>query len=401
MTETVFVNCNLFVGTEDKVLKNAWFVVDNETGKLTEQGTGECPRRVENKVDLKNQYVMSGLLNSHTHIAADPRTDKWYPETETSGTYNALKNLEKGLQGGVTYIRSCGVAFDIDVKLAQMRKELPFDGPQIMPAGMPISIPGGHADSLVGENNDQNVAHIVNSVDDVRKAVRLQFKKGAKNIKLMATGGVMSQGDQVDDTELSLEEMKMAVQEAHLKHMTVCAHAQGELGIHYAVLAGVDSIEHGFYVSDEDIELMKKQGTFLSPTLTAGNQIVEHGKGKLSDFSYQKMCTHVKAFYEHVGKAIRSGVNLALGTDAGTFNNPLEDTAKELVELVKAGATNYQALRAGGLGSATLMKVDDEYGSLEPGKYADFLVLKNNPLTDVAAVQQKDKQVYQHGVRKF
>ena len=113
------------------------------------------------------------------------------------------------------------------------------------------------------------------------------------------------------------------------------------------------------------------------------------------------MCQHVDAFYAHVGKAIKAGVKLALGTDAGTFKNPLENTAKELTELVRAGATNYQALRAGGLGSAELLKIDDEYGSLEEGKYADFLVLKENPLENVNAVEQKDKMVYQHGVRKF
>lgn len=151
----------------------------------------------------------------------------------------------------------------------------------------------------------------------------------------------------------------MAVAEAHSKYMTVCAHAEGRLGIHYAVVAGVDSVEHGFYVSDDDIELMKQQGTFLSPTLIAGYQIAVsgyqigvYGKGKMTDFSYQKMCQHVDAFYAHVGKAIKAGVKLALGTDAGTFMNPLESTAKELTELVRAGASNYQALHAAGLGSA-------------------------------------------------
>ncbi len=395
MSTTVFNNCNLFVGNEDKVLDNAWFCVDDESGRLTKLGTGSAPKADKN-IDLNNQYVMSGLINAHTHIGLVNADKNHYPETETLVTYQALKDLKNGLRGGVTYIRSCGVSFDVDVKLNKMRDSYPFEGPQIKPAGMPISIPGGHADQ-----NNKNAAHLVNSPDDVRKAVREQFKKGATNIKLMATGGVMSQGDDIDDTELSLEEMKMAVKEAHSKHMTICAHAEGRLGIHYAILAGVDSVEHGFYVSDEDIELMKKQGTFLSPTLIAGHQIVQYGEGKMTDFSYQKMCKHVDAFYKHVGKAIRSGVKLALGTDAGTFKNTLENSAKELTELTKAGATNYQALRAAGLGSAELLHIDQDYGSLEVGKYADFLVLKNNPLGDVSSVEQSDKLVYQHGQRKY
>lgn len=401
MTKTAFVNCNLFVGDQEQLLNNAWFVVDNETGKLTAKGTGKLNVAVEQQVDLDGQYVMSGLINAHTHVGLVNAAKDHYPETETLVTYKALKDLKNGLKGGVTYIRSCGVPFDVDVKLKNMRNDYPFEGPGMRPAGMPISILGGHADQPLGENHELNASHLVNSPDDVRKAVREQFKKGAENIKLMATGGIMSQGDQIDDTELSLEEMKMAVAEAHSKHMTVCAHAEGRLGIHYAVVAGVDSVEHGFYVSDDDIELMKQQGTFLSPTLIAGHQIAVYGKGKMTDFSYQKMCQHVDAFYAHVSKAIKAGVKLALGTDAGTFMNPLESTAKELTELVRAGASNYQALHAAGLGSAELLQIDDEYGSLEEGKYADFLVLKDNPLRDVAAVEQADKQVYQHGVRKF
>lgn len=150
MNKTAFVNCNLFVGVKDEVLENAWFVVDDETGKLVAQGIGTLAEKADKVVDLDNQYVMSGMLNSHTHLGLDLTND--HPVTETSTTYLVLQNLQEALKTGVTYVRSCGVDFDVDIKLKKLRPFLPFEGPGLMPAGMPISIPGGHGDSRVGEN---------------------------------------------------------------------------------------------------------------------------------------------------------------------------------------------------------------------------------------------------------
>lgn len=175
MTKTAFVNCNLFVGDREQLLNNAWFVVDNETGKLTAKGTGKLNVAVEQQVDLDGQYVMSGLINAHTHVGLVNAAKDHYPETETLVTYKALKDLKNGLKGGVTYIRSCGVPFDVDVKLKNMRNDYPFEGPGMRPAGMPISILGGHADQPLGENHELNVSHLVNSPDDVRKAIKLMI----------------------------------------------------------------------------------------------------------------------------------------------------------------------------------------------------------------------------------
>ena len=258
---------------------------------------------------------------------------------------------------------------------------------------------GGHGDMLEGLEGESNLGHLVSSPDEMRKAVREEFKLGAKNIKLMSTGGVMSPNDRVDDTELTVEEMKVAVEEAHHKHMTVCAHAEGANGIHNAIVAGVDSIEHGAMIRDEDIQLMIKNGQYLTPTLIACWAIPEYGEGKIPQFMVDKARGFEKDYFTNIGKAAKAGVKFSMGTDAGTPFNDLTDTPHELVLMREIGCTVEQIMHACGPTAAQLLKIDADYGTLEPGKYADFLVLDADPIANVAAVSQKDKAVYKHGVR--
>lgn len=260
---TLYRNANVFQGTSDQLLKNAWFTV-NDAGRIEDIGTGDAPQ-ADATTDLGGQYVMPGLINAHTHIFMNSITNKLYHITETEGTLQALENLRSSLKSGQTYIRDCGCIFNIDIKLNNNRAQHPFIGPNIMPSGRPMCITGGHADFVEGENGETTWGHLVDSTDEMRHAVRLNFKEGAQNIKVMSTGGVMSATDRIDDTELTVAEMKTAVEEAHSKHMTVTAHAEGGNGIHNAILAGVDSVEHGSYVSGDDIQLMLKQGTYLTP----------------------------------------------------------------------------------------------------------------------------------------
>lgn len=403
MAKIAFTNCNLFVGNQEEIIGDAWFIVDDETGKIVAVGKDKIDNDLAftQKVDLKNKFVMPGLMNVHAHPGSIANPEKPFPVTEVATTIAFLRDMPKALKGGVTFIRTTGTPFDVDIKVKKLRKNFPFVGPDIMPSGRPISIVGGHGDTETDEPNHEPEGLLISGPEDMRQAVRRQWKLGAQNIKIMATGGVMSIGDRVDDTELSFEEVQMAVQEAHAKHMTICAHAQGATGIHYCVEAGIDSIEHGIYVSYADIQTMKEKGIFMDPTLSAPHEMLKHGKGVIPAASFKKAQEVVEDAYEHAGRAAKAGVKLALGTDAGTWYNPIENTAKELKELVRAGATNFQALQAGGLHAAQLMQIDKDYGTLEKGKFADFLVLDNDPLENVKAVLQADKAVFQHGKKMF
>lgn len=399
MTQTLYKNFKLFDGNKFKIQENAWFVVDNESGKITKLGFNESPD-MENAVDLKNKYVMPGLVNAHTHIMMNPQTNKLNYLSEAEVTFTALKNLKELLKSGVTYVRDCRCAFDVDIKLRRLQDEGQLGGTEIMPSGRPMSMTGGHGDFTEGLDGETTWGNLVDSQDEMRKAVRREFKLGAKNIKVMATGGVMSATDQIDDTELTEEEIATAVEEAHSKHMTVAAHAEGANGIHNAVVAGVDSIEHASYITDEDIEQVLKKGIYVSPTLIAAYTIPEYGEGKLPQYMLDKANAFIKDFYERIGACVKAGVKLTLGTDAGTPFNDFKDTAKELELLTTVGATNEQALSAS-INSSKLMGIDDEYGTLEVGKMADFLVLDDDPVEDVKAVQQVDKVVYKKGVKAF
>ncbi|RRK10557.1 amidohydrolase family protein [Lactiplantibacillus garii] len=395
MSKTKYQNFSLFDGHEAKLQPNASFVVDNATGRLVAD-TGDA----DHTVDLSGKYVMPGLINAHTHMMMNPQTNKLTYLSEAEVTYTALNNLKELLHAGVTSIRDCGCAFDVDIKLARLRAEgAKFPSPQIIASGRPMSITGGHGDFTEGWSGNTTWGHLTDSPDEMRKAVRHAFKYGAKNIKLMATGGVMSATDQVDDTELSLDEIKTAVAEAHSKHMTVAAHAEGADGIHLAILGGVDSVEHGSFIRDEDIQLMAEKGIYLTPTLIAGYTIPTYGKGKLPQYMIDKGAASLKIYFKRIAAAIRGGVKISFGTDAGTPFNGFKDTPVELQLLTQVGATNYQALFAASRNSAKLLHIDQDYGSLETGKFADFLVLDADPTADVKAVQQTDKGVYQHGVK--
>lgn len=397
MTKT-YIHAQLFNGVTNQVIPNSYLTV-NAAGRITALGTGVPDNEGTIVQDLHGQYVMPGLINAHTHLMMDPHSNRGSFLSETEVTARALHNLTDLLHDGVTYIRDCGCAFGTDVKLASLQRMGQLGGTEIKASGQPMTIIGGHGDEPQGLDGQSNLGHLISSVDDMRKAVRENFKLGADNIKVMATGGVMSAGDEVDDTELTEAEIRVAVEEAHSKHMTVASHAQGHRGIQLSLEAGVDSIEHGIYLDETQVQYMISHDIYLVPTLNACDSIDRYGAGKIPDYMLRKNALVKQAFYQNMTMALTKGVKFAVGTDAGTpFNSFTTGTTRELELLVKLGLTPFQALLGATQNAAHLLKIADHYGSLAVGKVADFLVLRANPLADITAVQQADKLVYKRGI---
>ncbi|KRM57707.1 hypothetical protein C5L31_000514 [Secundilactobacillus malefermentans] len=395
MTVKTFKNFTLFDGTNDKNEQNAWFSVDTATGKLVDRGQGNGPDSAET-VDLNGQYVMPGFINVHTHITSNPNTfDGGFNVSESEAAVFAFENLQTLLKSGVTYIRECGTSYDADIKLKKLQKQgmLPKT-PHMMTSGRAFSMTGGHGDG-------PHAAFLVDSPDEMRKSVRQGLKNGAESIKMMATGGVMTPGDFMDDPQLSVAEMSTGVEEAHHKGVIVAAHAEGNPGIKNALDAGVDSIEHGFYLTKEEAEQAIKQGTYVTPTLIAEWTIPAFGKGVLPDWEVKKAEDALDDTYANFTRAFKQGVKFTCGTDAGTPFNGFDKTPDEFELLTKVGMTPAEAYHCSTQNSAALCGLQDDYGTLEVGKFADFQVLKADPLADVKNVKQEDKQVFLGGERQF
>ncbi len=387
---------HLFDATSDNLRDNMVLVIEGE--RITRIGpAGEIaiPSGAE-VVDLSRAWVLPGLIDCHTHLSF--RADQYDPIMEVKLTpfdygFYAVVNASRTLQAGFTSVRDVGSPPFLAVDLRRTIDEGFIPGPRVVASGPPLSTTGGHGDlngfAPAVSNMMYPAEHdfeIVDGPDQVRHVVRAQIKYGVDVIKILATGGVLSQGDKPGAEQFSYEEMKAAVEEAHRAGRKVAAHAHGAEGIRDAVRAGVDSIEHGSLIDEEGIAMMKAHGTYLVADIYNDDYIL----GKAVDFGLpqenvdkEKMVGRLQR--ENFSKAVAAGVKIAFGTDAGVY--PHGDNAKQFHYMVKFGMTPASAIRAATSSAADLIDRSKDLGTLEAGKYADLIGVSANPLEHVEALE--------------
>ncbi len=346
-------------------------------------------------IDLGNFTVLPGLIDSHVHLTGQLEKNWRYKVFEESAPFVALKSVQfarRTLEAGFTTCRNVGADEFVDVALRDAINKGYVEGPRLLVATHAIGITGGHCDlngfrpDVFGGPRDYRTG-VADGPDEVRKAVRYAVKNGADVIKTCATGGVLSSGDGVGATQYSLEELKVLVEEATKAGRKVAAHAHGTEGIKLAVRAGVTSIEHGSILDEEAVDLMLQHHTFLVPTLYVGDAVLRMAKaGKMPEFARRKAAQIVPLMHKSFRLALKKGVKIAFGTDAGVF--PHGQNAREFAVMVREGMTPMQAIISATQTAAELLGLSDKIGSLEAGKLADIVAVPGNPLKDIRAMEK-------------
>jgi imidazolonepropionase-like amidohydrolase len=338
-------------------------------------------------IDITGKTALPGLINAHVHMVLDGSADPithLVNETDAFLSLKAAKNASVTLNAGVTTVRDLGSRSGIDLALKYAINQGIVKGPRMFVSCNAVVMTGGHG-YMFGREAD--------GVDEVRKATREQLKSGADYIKIMSTGGVMTLGVEPGNPQFTYEEIAVAVEEAHKAGKRTATHAQGTIGIKNALRAGIDSVEHGIFLDEEAIELMKTRGTYLVPTLAAPYYILKAGVEKgIPDYVVKKTNTVTINHIDSVRKAYKAGVKIAAGTDAGTPYNLHGSMVIELKLLIdQGGLSHMDAITAATSGAAECMGLSDIIGTIDRGKLADVIVVEGDPLQDIMIL---DKVIY-------
>ena len=408
LAETILHAGCLINGRDGRVHEAMSVVIDE--GRIVAVSPGYVEAQPEDKlINLRDYTVMPGWMDMHTHLMSEFHkkvySDRFFMN-EADYVLRSTVYAKRTLLAGFTTVRDVG---DNGINSISLRKAIDkgwIVGPRIFTSGKSLATTGGHADPTNGLKGDFRrdagpVDGVVNGVDDARKAVRQRYKDGADLIKLTATGGVLSLATSGQNPQFTDEELRAIVEIAKDYGMTVAVHAHGIEGIKRAVLAGVDSIEHGTFLTDDVMQLMKERGTYLVPTISAGVWVAE--KAEEPDYFPElvrpKAASIGPVAQRTFAKAYASGVKIAFGTDSGVSAHG--ENAREFELMVAGGMPAMKAIQSATLEAARLLKIEDRLGTLEEEKVADVVAVDGDPLADISVMRNvvfvmKDGVVYKH-----
>ena len=394
-TASTVLHCpNLFDSVSGKMLGETTVVISGERIEKVISGYQSSPGA--NVVELHNQTCLPGLIDDHAHLTDEFTGNHLVEQATLNPSDYAIRSTlwaKRTLLAGFTSVRNVGDSHYNSVALRNQINAGWVEGPRIFTAGPPIGSTGGHADPTDGlkmqwQGDAGPAESIINGPDDAWKAVRQHYKEGVDLIKIMASGGVLDLSGSADNPQLTQEEINAIVAAAHDYGFTVAVHAHGAEAIRRSVIGGVDSIEHGTFMDQRDMELMKEHGTWYVPTIYTGEFVTERAKvpGAYPPQVAQKALQVGPQIMKTLAAAYKSGVKIAYGTDEGVY--PHGQNWRDFALMLQAGIPATYALQTATINAAELLKKEKDLGSISPGKFADVTAVPGNPLNDISVMSK-------------
>ncbi|WP_223034774.1 amidohydrolase family protein [Hanstruepera marina] len=393
--QNTYLHCGKLIDTKNgQVLESKTIIVSGDKILSVEDGYTEPATSEDMVVNLKNKTVMPGFIDMHVHLEGETNPNRYlerFTLNDADVAFNSIDYANRTLLAGFTTVRDLGGS-GVNVSLRNAINSGKVDGPRIFTAEKALATTGGHADPTNGMKKelmgDPGPAEgVINGPEAARKAVRQRYKNGADLIKITATGGVLSVAKNGQNAQFTQEEVDEIIKTAKEYGMVVAAHAHGKEGMKRAVIAGVQTIEHGSFMDKEVAALMKQNNTYLVPTLSAGRYVEE--KAKIPNYYppviLPKIASTMEVLDDTFKMVINENVPIAFGTDAGVF--PHGDNAKEFRYMVDAGWSPMFSLQSATITNALLLDMENEIGQLQPGFFADIIATNDNPVEHIETTE--------------